>query len=94
MQSCRIASLQCKEVINICDGARLGYVGDVEIAVDTGRVVAIVVPGPWGFLSFLRPGDEHVILWEDIERIGEDIILVKKTQPPRTPPRPRRRGCW
>ena len=32
MQS-RIRDLKCKEVINICDGCRLGYVDDVEVRV-------------------------------------------------------------
>ena len=41
----RIADLQCKEVVNITDGCRLGYVSDVEIDILTGKVVAIVVPG-------------------------------------------------
>ena len=49
----RIADLQCKEVVNITDGSRLGYVGDVEIDVLTGRVVAIVVPGRCRFLASL-----------------------------------------
>ena len=28
---CRMVELRYKEVINVCDGARLGYVGDVEL---------------------------------------------------------------
>ena len=32
-QNNRIADLRCKEVINLCDGCRMGYVGDVEIDV-------------------------------------------------------------
>ena len=30
---CRIRDLRCKEVINICDGCRLGFVGDVDVKV-------------------------------------------------------------
>ena len=43
---CRIRGLQRKEVINICDGCRLGFVSDVDITVPEGKVVAIVVSGP------------------------------------------------
>ena len=39
---CRIQDLRRKEVINICDGCRLGYVADVDIRVPEGQVVAIV----------------------------------------------------
>ena len=30
---CRFTALRRKEVINLCDGCRLGYVGDVEVTV-------------------------------------------------------------
>ena len=40
---CRIRDFRCKEVINICDGCRLGFVSDVEVCVPEGRVAAIVV---------------------------------------------------
>ena len=30
---CRIADLRCKEVVNICDGCRLGYAGDLELKI-------------------------------------------------------------
>ena len=41
----RIADLRCKEIINVTDGSRFGYVGDVEVDLDTGRICALVVPG-------------------------------------------------
>ena len=43
---CRIRDLRCKEVINICDGCRLGFVSDVDVKVLEGQVVDIVVNGP------------------------------------------------
>lgn len=70
-----------KEVINVRDGSRLGYVADVEIEVDCGKVVAIVVPGRCHFWIFSREPD-YVIPWTSIERIGEDIILVDFHVPP------------
>ncbi|MCL2696397.1 MAG: YlmC/YmxH family sporulation protein [Clostridiales bacterium] len=74
--SCRIVDLRCKEVINILDGTRLGFVNDVEIDIACGHVVAIVVPGPARFLGLFGRGDDYVIPWEFIKRIGDDIILV------------------
>lgn len=52
----RIADLQCKEVVNITDGCRLGYVSDVELDILTGKVVAIVVPGKCLLFWPVRPG--------------------------------------
>ena len=33
----RLSELRCKEVINIRDGSRYGYVGDMELEMDSGR---------------------------------------------------------
>jgi len=87
----RIADLRLKEVINIRDGCRLGFVSDVEIDVECGRVVAIVVPGPYHFWFFSREPD-YVIPWNGIEKIGEDIILVDYAIPIR--PRTKERRSW
>jgi YlmC/YmxH family sporulation protein len=73
---CRIADLRCKEVINICDGCRLGFVDDVIVEVVDGRLLAIVVPGPCRFLGLFGREDDYVIGWDCITRIGDDIILV------------------
>ena len=54
---CRIRGLQRKEVINICDGSRLGFVSDVDITVPDGKVVAIVVSGPKLFFGLFGRGE-------------------------------------
>lgn len=83
----RFSSLKCREVVNICDGARLGFVSDVEVDLKTGRITAIVVPGPCRFLGVAGRRDDYVIPWQCIQRIGDDIILIEaeleKTRIPR-----------
>lgn len=74
---CRIVDLRCKEVINVCDGCRLGFVNDVEVETIHGRVIAIVIPGPCRFFGLFGRTDDFVVPWECIKRIGEDIILVE-----------------
>ena len=74
---CRIADLRCKEVINICDGLRMGFVCDVILNTVTGQLLAIVVPGPCRFLGLFGREDDYVIPWECIRRIGDDIILTE-----------------
>ncbi len=73
---CRIADLRCKEVVNIYDGQRLGFVEDVLVDTRSGSVMAIVVPGPCRVLGLFFPGDDYIIHWESILRIGEDLILI------------------
>jgi YlmC/YmxH family sporulation protein len=70
------SELRCKEVINVSDGARLGYVCDLELRADDGRVLAIVVPGRCKLLGLGPAGEDYVIPWDCIRRIGADIILV------------------
>ena len=88
---CRIQDLRRKEVINICDGCRLGFVGDVDIRVPEGQVVAIVVWGPCRFFGLFGPREEFYVPWESIQRIGDDIILVDKPVQRRDPGMERRR---
>ena len=72
----RFSNLKCKEVVNVCDGCRLGFVTDVEVDICSGRIVAIVVPCKCKGFSFFSHRDDFVIPWQCIRRIGDDIILV------------------
>ena len=74
----RFTLMRHKEVINVCDGCRLGYVGDVEIRVPEGSVKGIVVFGPCRFFGLFGRGEDYYIPWECIQRIGDDIILVDR----------------
>lgn len=77
----RLGDLRYKEVINVSDGTRYGYVGDVELDVETGQVRAIVVPGRLRLLGLLGREEEQVFPWQAVRRFGEDIILVEQEGP-------------
>ena len=72
----RALTFKQKEVINIYDGKRMGYVQDVEADFESGEITAIVVQGSGKLFSFGVKKDT-VIPWGNIKRIGEDIILVE-----------------
>ena len=72
----RISDLKQKEVININDCKRLGFVGDVDFDMETGCMIAIIVPGPGCICGFLGRAQEYVIPFCDICQVGSDIILV------------------
>ena len=74
----RIAELRYKEVISVEDGARYGYVGDMEVDLDTGQVRALVIPGRRRFFGLLGREEDKVIPWTSVRRFGEDIILVEQ----------------
>ena len=73
---CRIRDMRCKEVINVCDGGRLGCVTDLELDLCTGQILSIIVPGERSMLGLLRCRDGVVIPFSRIQKIGEDVILV------------------
>jgi len=73
----RVGDLRCKEVINVTDGSRYGYVGDVAVDLDTGQVQAIIVPGRLRLFGLLGREEERVFPWSSVRRFGEDIILVE-----------------
>lgn len=76
MGRCTCSELREKEVINLCDGRRLGFVCDVEFELCDGRITAIIVPGESSLLGFGRC-EMIVIPWDKIETIGSDAILVR-----------------
>ena len=78
MERFSTCELREKEVINLCDGARLGTPCDFEFDVCDGKITALIVPRPSGFLG-LSHNKDLVIPWNRIECIGEDAILVKLT---------------
>lgn len=73
----RSSELRQKEVINMSDGRRLGFVSDVEIDLENGRIEAIIIPGGGRIFGIIGKDNELVIPWDRIKKIGEDIILVE-----------------
>lgn len=72
----KTSELREREVVNILDGKRLGLASDLEIEAETGRIKAIIVPGPGKFLWLFGKSEDFVIPWERIKKIGVDVILV------------------
>lgn len=73
----RLSELEAKEVINICDCKKLGSVADLIIDECSGCIKAIVIPQSGRFCGLFGDGEEYVIPFHCIEKIGPDIILVE-----------------
>lgn len=71
----RLSELQSKDVVNLNDGKRMGKIIDVEI--DSGKIYNLIIEPKRFFLNIFRRGEEVTIKWESIEKIGEDVILIK-----------------
>lgn len=73
----KISEFQTKDVVNVIDGKKLGTVVDLEIDLHQGRVDAIVCPGAGKFFGLFSSGQDIVIPWRNIIKIGRDVILVR-----------------
>mgnify|MGYP000089124058 CR=1 FL=1 len=85
---CRIDALRDKEVINVKDGGRVGFIGDLEVDTREAKLTAVVVYGRLRLLGLLGREADCVISWKDIVLIGEDTVLVDYEPPSR----PQRQG--
>ncbi len=72
----KTSELREREVVNILDGKKLGFTTDLEIDPETGKIIAIVVPGQGKFRWLFGKNEEIVIPWRQIKKIGIDVILV------------------
>lgn len=72
----KFSDLNCKEVICLSDGRRLGFISDARIELPEGRIVSIIVPGKSRLFGLLGCRDDYVIPWNCIRRMGPDIVLV------------------
>ena len=73
----RSYDLKQREVIDIVSAERLGYVHDLDVDYETGKITAIIVPGKGGIFRFFSKPREYIIRWDRIVAIGREIILVR-----------------
>lgn len=73
----RLSDLQNKDVVDIVTGDKIGNIIDAEISADTGGVIKLIIYEKKGFLNLLR-SEEVAISWNQIKKIGSDVILVSR----------------
>ena len=73
----RICELREKEVVNVCDGGRLGNICDIDFEERTGRICTLVIPGPCKIFGIIGRDSEYLIPYECVKRIGADVVLVE-----------------
>jgi YlmC/YmxH family sporulation protein len=77
-----LTELQLKEVILMEDGRRLGNIADLEINPNNGKIEAIILFVKDKKGNFFSKSDELIIGWNQIVRIGSDVILVREANGP------------
>lgn len=71
----KLSELQEKRVVSISDGSYIGEIIDVNIRLD-GNIESLVVEKSKFLISKFSNKDEIIIKWNQIEKIGTDIILT------------------
>lgn len=74
----RLSELQMKEVISVVDGRRLGFIIDLEIDVRTGKITSLILADRENKSHFFGKTEEIQVHWNQILRIGSDVILIKE----------------
>lgn len=72
----RFCELQEKDVINVKDCKCFGRVRDLDLDECKGLICALIVPGPGKWFGCIGKEFELFIPWENVVKIGPDIILV------------------
>ncbi|MBB5172161.1 YlmC/YmxH family sporulation protein [Texcoconibacillus texcoconensis] len=73
----KISDIQSKDIVNLSDGKMIGHISDLDINLETGKVEALVIGDSKMMSLFQRGGQEVVIPWKNVIKIGSDVILVR-----------------
>lgn len=73
----KISDLRTRDVINILDGKKLGNIADIDLDLENGKVLALIMPGRSRGFGFFSRREEVNVPWNKIVRIGRDVILVE-----------------
>ena len=74
---CTFSELRNREVINTTDGSRIGYIDDLEIDTDNGRIISLIICGRPRMMGLLGKDDDVIISCSDIVKIGTDTVLAE-----------------
>lgn len=72
----KLSELQSKSIVNVTDGKNIGIIIDANVDMN-GNIKSFVVEEKRKLFTISRDSNA-VIYWEDIKKIGEDVILVEK----------------
>ena len=70
----RLSELQSKSIVSVVDGKNVGNIIDVNVMMD-GRIESLIIESGRSVFNFNRDNNTK-ILWKDITKIGEEVILV------------------
>ncbi|MGI6686008.1 MAG: YlmC/YmxH family sporulation protein [Bacillota bacterium] len=73
----KVSEIRMKDIINIVDGKRLGFIKDIELNLQGGKIKSLILPGTSKFMGIFGRNDDLAITWDQIKKVGVDVILVE-----------------
>ena len=71
-----MSDLQTKKIISVSTGRNMGNIIDADIR-ENGTIDGLIIEQNRNIFSLNKESDTR-IYWDDITKIGEDVILVKR----------------
>ena len=72
-----LSDLQTKNIVSVTSGKNIGNIIDANIS-DKGEIISLIIESNKKIFSLNKTMDTE-IKWQDIVKIGEDVILVKSS---------------
>lgn len=72
----RVSDIMEKEIINVKNGKRMGFITDIDMDINEGKITSFTITGDGGRGFFSRGSEGQIIFWSDILKIGCDTIIV------------------
>ncbi|MBO5060215.1 MAG: YlmC/YmxH family sporulation protein [Clostridia bacterium] len=73
----RSFDLRQKKVIDVETAELMGYIRDMDIDFETGRIKSVTIPHR-GFWGFLKKSKSVTVPWNKVIAIGSEFVIVKK----------------
>ena len=70
-----LSELQNKDIVSIIDGKKIGNIVDINIG-NNGVIVSLIVQKSKFNINIFKGNSDEEIKWNQIKKIGEDVILV------------------
>ena len=76
----KLSELQRKDIINILDGKKIGKIIDVEFDQNSGYMIKFIIEKNNFVKNLFTNNDEVTIRFNQIKKMGEDVILIDISQ--------------
>ena len=78
----RSFDLKQKRVIDVKTAETVGFIRDMDIDIETGKIRSVTIPQKGVFGAFL-PGKNITVPWEHVVAIGSEFVIIKQQEDPR-----------